>query len=49
MIYTKITLLLILLFSSCCVFNKKTEQVNDRWHENCPYTEDNCGYPYENY
>lgn len=36
-----------LLFSSCCA-DKKTAQA-DRWHENCPYTEDNCGYPYENY
>lgn len=48
MIYIKI-LIILFFISSCSVLDKKKEQVSDRWHENCPYTEDNCGYPYENY
>lgn len=32
---------------NCSSVNK--DKVESRWHENCPYTEDNCGYPYESY
>ena len=47
------TIILLIIFTIsnlgyCCSTAKKDNQ-NDRWNENCPYTEDNCGYPYESY
>ena len=43
-----ITILVVLSVTKCSSENKKDIQ-DSRWNENCPYTEDNCGYPFENY
>jgi hypothetical protein len=45
----KIIILIFLLNLVNCSSGNKKDVQNSRWNENCPYTEDNCGYPFENY
>jgi len=46
--YILLILSLILLVN--CSSGITKEQSNpSKWHEDCPYTDDNCGYAYESY